>query len=141
MPLHLADEVKRHGCLDSFSAFPYENHLGKIKKLIRKPEFPLVQLIRRLSVVTATKLDADADIILKREHFVRPIVVGMGVHAQYGEMQCERWTVKQGTTCFWWGIKSALSKTLSKMIMVCMLFALNFPGSLHSIPTPSTLTE
>ncbi len=33
--VHLADEVKRHGCLDSFSAFPYENHLGKIKKLIR----------------------------------------------------------------------------------------------------------
>ena len=25
----LADEVKRHGCLDSSPVFPYENHLGK----------------------------------------------------------------------------------------------------------------
>ncbi|XDV25602.1 hypothetical protein PO909_029493 [Leuciscus waleckii] len=29
---HLAGEVQQHGRLDSFSAFPYENHLQKIKK-------------------------------------------------------------------------------------------------------------
>lgn len=112
--VHLADEVKRHGCLDSFSAFPYENHLGKIKKLIRKPEFPLAQLIRRLSEVTATKLVADADITLKREHFVGPIVVGMGVNAQYGEMRCERWTVKltTGDNMFLVGDKVCLIKNI-----------------------------
>ncbi len=72
-----------------------------------------------------------------------PIVVGMGVNAQYGEMRCERWTVKltTGDNMFLVGIKSALSKTVSKMIMVCTLFTLNFAGSLHSIPTPSTPTE
>lgn len=112
--VHLADEVKRHGCLDSFSAFPYENHLGKIKKLIRKPEFPLAQLIRRLSEVTATKLDADADIRLKREHFVGPIVVGMGVNAQYGEMRVERWTIKltTGDNMFLVGDKVCLIKNI-----------------------------
>lgn len=112
--VHLADEVKRHGCLDSFSAFPYENHLGKIKKLIRKPEFPLAQLIRRLSEVTATKLDADADITLKREHFVGPIVVGMGVNAQYGEMRGERWTIKltTGDNMFLVGDKVCLIKNI-----------------------------
>lgn len=112
--VHLADEVKRHGCLDSFSAFPYENHLGKIKKLIRKPEFPLAQLIRRLSEVTATKLDADVDITLKREHFVGPIVAGMGVNAQYGEMRGERWTIKltTGDNMFLVGDKVCLIKNI-----------------------------
>ena len=85
--VHLADEVNRHGCLDTFSAFPYENYLGKIKKLVRKPEFPLAQLVRRLSEVQARKLDVDADITLKREHFVGPIVVGMGVQGQPGKTE------------------------------------------------------
>ena len=112
--VHLADEVNRHGCLDTFSAFPYENYLGKIKKLVRKPEFPLAQLVRRLSEVQARKLDVDADITLKREHFVGPIVVGMGVQGQYGEMRCERWTVKlsTGDNIFLVGEKVCLVKNI-----------------------------
>ena len=114
--VHLADEVNRHGCLDSFSAFPYENYLGKIKKLVRKPEFPLAQLVRRLSEVqtTSTLSDVDADVTLKREHFVGPIVVGMGVQGQYGEMRCERWTVKlsTGDNIFLVGHKVCLVKNI-----------------------------
>ena len=112
--VHLADEVNRHGCLDTFSAFPYENYLGKIKKLVRKPEFQLAQLVRRLSEVQARKLDVDADITLKREHFVGPIVVGMGVQGQYGEMRCERWTVKlsTGDNIFLVGEKVCLVKNI-----------------------------
>jgi hypothetical protein len=30
--VHLADEIKLHGCLDSVSGFVFENHSGKIKK-------------------------------------------------------------------------------------------------------------
>ena len=36
--IHLADDVKRFGCLDNFSAFPFENALMSIKKMIRKPK-------------------------------------------------------------------------------------------------------
>ena len=108
--------MNRHGCLDSFSAFPYENYLGKIKKLVRKPEFPLAQLVRRLSEVqtTSTLSDVDADVTLKREHFVGPIVVGMGVQGQYGEMRCERWTVKllTGDNIFLVGDKVCLVKNI-----------------------------
>lgn len=45
--VHLADEVQLHGCLESFSAFPYESYLHKLKKLVRKTDFPLAQIIRR----------------------------------------------------------------------------------------------
>ena len=32
--VHLADDVQRFGPLDEFSAFPFENSLGHLKKLI-----------------------------------------------------------------------------------------------------------
>jgi hypothetical protein len=36
--IHLSSDVKLYGNLDSFSAFPFENHLGEIKKKLRKPQ-------------------------------------------------------------------------------------------------------
>jgi len=46
--VHLTDDVRHLGSLDSFSAFKYENKLGVIKNLLRKPECSLVQIHRRL---------------------------------------------------------------------------------------------
>jgi len=46
---HLVNECATHGLLDSFSAFPFENFLGLIKRLIRSGHNPLAQLVRRLS--------------------------------------------------------------------------------------------
>lgn len=45
--LHLANDVRRYGSLDCFSAFRFENYIGKIKTLLRKGEKPLQQLSRR----------------------------------------------------------------------------------------------
>ena len=53
--IHLAADVQNFGPLDSFSAFPFENFLGKLKKLVRKPNLPLQQVIRRLSEKKETK--------------------------------------------------------------------------------------
>lgn len=47
--IHLSDDAKRYGPLDSFSAFPFENHLHSLKKLLRKFEKPLQQIHRRIS--------------------------------------------------------------------------------------------
>lgn len=47
--IHLAADVKNFGPLDSFSAFPFERFLGRLKKLLCKPNRPLQQIIRRLS--------------------------------------------------------------------------------------------
>lgn len=94
--VHLADEVQRHGCLDAFSAFPYESYLNKLKRLVRKPDFPLAQIIRRLSEmrITETPLNGAS---FKKQHFVGPLVDGLSVKAQYGEMACDKWTVKVST--------------------------------------------
>lgn len=46
--IHLSEDVKRFGPLDSFSAFKFENELGKLKKLIRTPNKPLQQIVQRV---------------------------------------------------------------------------------------------
>lgn len=47
--IHLSIECVNHGPLDQFSAFPFENYLGKLKKLIRSPKKPLAQIVKRIS--------------------------------------------------------------------------------------------
>lgn len=54
---HLSDEVALHGPLDRFSAFPYENYLGQLKRLIRSPNKPLQQICRRLSEINHAHVD------------------------------------------------------------------------------------
>ena len=53
--IHLSDDVRKmKAALTAYSAFPFENLLGIIKKLIRTPRNPLAQLFRRLSEIYST---------------------------------------------------------------------------------------
>lgn len=47
--LHIANDSEIHGILDDFSAFSYESFMQPIKKLIRKSDRPLQQVVRRIS--------------------------------------------------------------------------------------------
>jgi hypothetical protein len=47
--IHLCQHVRRLGPVDSFSAFPFENYLGQLKKLLHSGNKPLQQVCRRLS--------------------------------------------------------------------------------------------
>lgn len=49
--LHLCSDVRIFGSLDNFSAFRFENFMTSIKRLIRKNEKPLQQLIRRYNEI------------------------------------------------------------------------------------------
>lgn len=46
---HLADDANYYGTLDSFSAFPFENFLGQIKRYIKNSNKPLHQIYNRLT--------------------------------------------------------------------------------------------
>jgi len=46
--LHLSDCVRLFGSLDNFSAFPFENFMQKLKKMVRKSSQPLQQVIRQI---------------------------------------------------------------------------------------------
>lgn len=45
--LHLSDDVKKFGPLNSFSAFPFESYMQPFKKKIKSGVKPLQQLVRR----------------------------------------------------------------------------------------------
>lgn len=47
--VHLSKYAAKYGNLECISSFPFENFLSKLKRLVRKPHFPLQQVIRRLS--------------------------------------------------------------------------------------------
>lgn len=50
--VHLAQDVRKFGPVDTFSAFPFENYLGKLKKLVRGPALALQQVVKRQSELT-----------------------------------------------------------------------------------------
>lgn len=45
--LHLTEDYKRYGPLDRCSAFPFENYMKELKRMLRKHEKPLQQVIKR----------------------------------------------------------------------------------------------
>lgn len=45
---HITDDAENFGKLDSFSAYAFENHLGHLKTLLRKPDHALRQIINRI---------------------------------------------------------------------------------------------
>lgn len=47
--IHLPFYVKKHGCLDNFGAFKFENYLGIIKKKISHSRYPLQEAANRIT--------------------------------------------------------------------------------------------
>lgn len=45
--IHLAANVRKHGPLDDFSAFPFENFMSSIKRMVRKPSAIVAQIYNR----------------------------------------------------------------------------------------------
>ncbi|KAJ8007525.1 hypothetical protein DPEC_G00094930 [Dallia pectoralis] len=92
--VHLAQDSKNFGCLDLISSFPFENYLGKLKKLVRKPSYPLAQIIRRLSELTSVDTMPVNETSLKKEHLHGPVPLGPVVIRQYSEMKLEDYIIR-----------------------------------------------
>lgn len=46
--LHVVDDVKNHGSLDNYSAFPFESFMSKIKRMLKKNNDQLAQICNRI---------------------------------------------------------------------------------------------
>ena len=147
--IHLREDVKKFGPLDSFSAFPFENYLGKLKKMVRKPNCVLEQVIRRLTeqfnLVSGPSdecLSFEAP-ILKKEHEEGPLVnsLEIGTYSQYRLMHLNGFsiTTKTGDNCVKIGsdiglIKNIVSKK-EKIFVIYQVFSK--VGSLFDYPLNS----
>jgi len=57
--IHLNEDVIKYGSLNNFSAFPFENYMQTIKKMLRKAEKPLQQLYNRISEINTELITVD----------------------------------------------------------------------------------
>lgn len=53
--IHLSEDVRVHGSLDSFSALVYENYMFKLKQLLKNSRHPLQQIHNRIVEETNTQ--------------------------------------------------------------------------------------
>ena len=102
---HLAADVKQHGCLDLVSAFPYENKLQELKKLVRKRSCPLPQIIRRLSEKRTAFSELGVvsvdRILCEREHTDGPVPHGYSDAVQYAQLNAKTYkiNIKRSADC------------------------------------------
>jgi len=71
--IHLADDARKYGVLDNVSAFCFENFLGKLIRLARKPSKPLEQVVRKL--LEQRKFSATDDSKSSADVFLKNITV------------------------------------------------------------------
>lgn len=84
--LHVCQDVQQLGSIEKFSAFPFENFMQSLKKLARKDEKPLQQIVRRISeqdfFPTKSQVSS-ASPQLNHEHFSGPLLDATATTKQY----------------------------------------------------------
>jgi hypothetical protein len=113
--IHLTQDARRYGSLDNVSAFPFENYLGKLKKLVRKPSQPVQQIVRRLSEAGKSKSLGKQPIRrLEKEHFQGPLPIEIRPSRQFrgGNFPFGYLSTGHGNNCIQIGEKIALVKNI-----------------------------
>ena len=87
---HLAQDSQRFGSLDDFSAYAFESYLGQLKRMIKKPNFPLSQIIRRLSEKLYINVKVSEIFQLKKKHKSGPILPEYHTYRQFRELSFEK---------------------------------------------------
>jgi hypothetical protein len=102
--VHIAEDARKYGCLDSISSFPFENYLGQLKS-IRKPQQILQQIFRRLSEGYHMSQCCNhlTTTMVKTEHWSGPVVAGLRHLKQYRQVQTGGYILKVHVpdNCVW----------------------------------------
>jgi len=108
--VHVADDARQYGCLDNVSAFCFENYLGRLIKLVRRPSKPLEQIVHRLMErkalpVCSHKTDnisgTGTSAVIMEEHYSNVIPSSLGICRQYKRLAIDgvRISVQAGDNC------------------------------------------
>lgn len=105
--IHLADDAEKYGPLDSVSCFPFENYLGQLKKMVRRPQGPVQQIVRRVyerQLFPHMPKDVPEDVELKQPHASGPLPTDFSMHrgVQYKMYKLKDTIVSNssGSNCF-----------------------------------------
>ena len=142
---HLASNVREHGSLENFSAFPFENYLYSLKKLIRGSRHVMQQAIRRISEQEAVTSNVEQHRAeypqLGGMHTDGPIPAGFTIHAQYRVAKLEAFTINvTRDNCVQIGTKIVMIKNIlsshDNVLVAYQVFSK--VGNLFSQPTKSS---
>jgi len=83
--LHLCDEVRKFGFLDNFNAFPFENFMIQIKKMLRKFEKPLAQRYGEQKIISVQSTNSSFldTLLLQKKHHDGPLLLNARKFDQY----------------------------------------------------------
>lgn len=114
---HLAADVTKFGALDNYSSFVFESFLGNLKRLIRKPNFPLQQVIRRLGEKQNLSTKEDPTPVcgtLRKQHRNGPVTRECSSFSQYRELSLPDvyLSVNRGDNCVLVGDKVGLVRNI-----------------------------
>lgn len=104
MLLHLISDVKRFGNVMNFSAYPFENKLGELKRLVKTSSKPLQQICRRLcerELVNTTICIQNQARRLMYKHVNGPIadIIPIMFHYKKYEHEFYTLTISQPNNC------------------------------------------
>lgn len=102
--IHLAQDARKYGALDSVSCFPFENYLGQLKRMVRRPQNPVEQIVRRVGERQTfnrhTKGTCEEQ--FKQPHFSGPTPPGFSTCTQFKQCQYKGMIIScsLGNNCF-----------------------------------------
>jgi len=96
--IHLVDDYKQYGPLDNCSAFPFENYMKVLKSMLRQPNKPLEQVVKRFSECDNFNLNLNHtnqgdNGLLIGPHNNGPLLVGC-VNPQFNTLVLENYKIK-----------------------------------------------
>jgi len=100
--IHLADDARKFGALDNVSCFPFENYLGTLKRLVRRPQGIVPQLVRRLGERNRLDNGQERGDKPQQPHVAGPTLPDRPARMQYKQYRHEGniISISQGNNCF-----------------------------------------
>lgn len=149
--IHLPDDCALHGPLDAFSAFPFENFLGQLKKCLRKKHQVMAQVVRRLSeqtaIAQATK-EPTYEPIVSMKHHCGPLPrnLALQVAGQFRCLKLKSFVVRVNTAdcCVKIGGRISIVKNIFECVdhgLFVVYKAFTKLGDFFSYPMPSHVLD
>lgn len=94
--LHIVDDYKLFGPLDSCSCFPFENYMQFLKSAVRKPDKPLQQVVRRYKEECSNEKNtviASSTPICQRMHDNGPIIENITCNPQFSLIKLQTFSI------------------------------------------------
>lgn len=133
---HICDDYEKFGPLDNCSAFPFENFMGSLKKMLRKPDKPLQQIVKRYNEICNLKTKIQTQVIapyqLGGPHVRGPILENVLKGDQFTCIVLETMTIKTNIEADSYLLTSdddivkvfniICNKNLDEVILICKKF-------------------